>query len=152
MAGIFNRSCLFKTQPIREEMLWTSLPTTLMKKEEEDWKQGITKGSDKWVSAERKHTNPPVDGDCARHPPSITPPPPHAHYSHVHKCFIISAFIVESLRLKKTTHRTSLCSLMTSLPLFISLPLSRLHSLFYTWMGLTGGLPEQWHIITGKFR
>ncbi len=106
----------------------------------------------------RKHTNPPADVDCARHPPSspprpsIAPPPPHAHYIHVRKCFIISAFVVESLRLKKKhTSTNELCSL-TSLPLFISLPLSRLHSLFYTWMGLTGGLPEQRHIITGKFR
>lgn len=54
----FNRSCLFKpqpvTQPIREEMLWTSLQTTLMKREQDDWKQGFMKGSDKWLSAERK--------------------------------------------------------------------------------------------------
>ncbi len=58
----------------------------------------------------RKHTNPPADVDCARHPPSspprpsIAPPPPHAHYIHVRKCFIISAFVVESLRLKRKTH------------------------------------------------
>lgn len=149
MAGIFNRSCLFKpqpgTQPIREEMLWTSLPTTLMKREQDDWKQGFTKGSDKWVSAERKRkrrgagvrlmavcwsgNTPILNGDCARHPPSSPPrpsiaPPPHAHY--IHKCFIISAFVVESLRLekkKKKTHQWTSCARSLH-SLFLSLFLS----------------------------
>lgn len=78
----------------------------------------------------RKHTNPPADVDCARHPPSspprpsIAPPPPHAHYIHVRKCFIISAFVVESLRLKKeNTHQWTSCARSLH-SLFLSLFLS----------------------------
>lgn len=170
MAGIFNRSCLFKTQPIREEMLWTSLPMTLMKREQDDWKQGFTKGSDKWVSAERKRKrlragvrlmaacwsgNTPILQRTATvlgipHPLHLLP---LTLTTSMRKCFIISAFVVESLRLekKKKTQWTS-CARSWLHSLFLSLFLSRLHSLFYTWMGLTGGLPEQWHIITGEFR
>lgn len=146
-------------------MLWTSLSATLMKREQNDWKQWFMRGTDKWVSAESREqrgegggggglmvarwsgNTPILQWLCSASPISPSFPPLHIPPSHllpltlttfhVRKCFIISAFVVKSLRLekKKSIHQwTSNARSLLSLSFYLSSTLASTPCFTHGWV------------------